>query len=81
MRRAVRRVGAPKVGHRDDAHTPELFHWNKTRERMEDLLRDYYRACTSQELPSQLLAVLKKLDEDRPELSGEHVQIIRETKD
>jgi hypothetical protein len=48
---------------------------------MDDLLRDYYRACTSQELPSQLLAVLKKLDEDRPELSGEHVQIIRETKD
>jgi hypothetical protein len=59
----------------------ESFHWNKTRERMDDLLRDYYRACTSQELPSQLLAVLKKLDEDRPELSGEHVQIIRETKD
>ena len=59
----------------------ESFHWNKTRERMDRLLRDHYRACTGQELPPQLLALIKKLDEERPKPSGEHVQINREMKD
>ena len=50
----------------------ESFHWNTTRERMDELLRDHYRVCMSQELPPKLLAVLKKLDEERPELPGKH---------
>ena len=47
---------------------------------IDDLLRGYYQACTSQELPLRLIATLRKLDEERPELSGEHVQV-GETKD
>ena len=43
------------------------------RERLGHLLKGHYQACMTDELPSQLLAVLKKLDEERPE----H---IRETK-
>jgi len=45
---------------------------------MDKLLRDHYRACTSQELSPQVLAVLKKL---RDETAAEHVQIIVENKD
>jgi hypothetical protein len=52
----------------------------RIRERIGQTLKDYYQACTTDELPPQLLTVLKKLDEERPE-SMEHVQVIRETKD
>jgi ATP-dependent DNA ligase len=45
---------------------------------MDKLLRDHYRACTSQELSPQVLATLKKL---RDETEAEHVQIIVEKKD
>jgi len=55
----------------------ELFQWTKTRERMDKLLRDHYRAFSSQELSPQVLAVLKKL---RDETEAEHVQIIGEKK-
>jgi hypothetical protein len=49
------------------------------RERLGHLLKGHYQACLSRELPPQLLAALKKLDEERPELSGEHVQVISKT--
>ena len=55
----------------------ELFQWTKTRERMDKLLRDNYRAFSSQELSPQVLAVLKKL---RDETEAERVQIIGEKK-
>jgi len=42
---------------------------HRIRDRNDHLLKDYYQACTSQELPPQLRAVLKKLDEEKPELS------------
>jgi hypothetical protein len=41
--------------------------WNKwclARERIADELKEYYRACTTGELPSQLFALSKKLDEE-----------------
>jgi hypothetical protein len=43
----------------------------RIRERMDQFLRDYYRACISQELPSHLRATLKKFENEEPELSGE----------
>ena len=36
---------------------------------IDDLLRGYYQACTSQELPLRLREVLNKLNNERPELS------------
>jgi len=41
--------------------------WNKwclVRERIADELKGYYRACTAGELPPQLLALSKKLDQE-----------------
>jgi hypothetical protein len=41
--------------------------WNKwcvARERIADELKEYYRACTTRELPTQLLALSKKLDQE-----------------
>jgi hypothetical protein len=55
----------------------ELFQWTESRKRIDKLLRDHYRACTSQELSPQVLAVLKKL---REETEVDHVKIIGETK-
>ncbi len=37
------------------------------REQIGRLLRNHYQACTSQELPPRLLALLKKLDQVFPE--------------
>jgi hypothetical protein len=41
----------------------------RIRERMDRFLRDYYRACISQELPPNLRATLKKFENEEPELS------------
>jgi len=49
------------------------------RERIDRLLKGHYQACTTDKLPPRLLAILKRFDEERPE-SGEHVQVIPETK-
>jgi hypothetical protein len=41
--------------------------WNKwclARERIIKELEEYYRACTARELPPQLLALSKQLDEE-----------------
>jgi len=45
---------------------------------MDKLLRDHYRACASQGLSPQVVALLKKL---RDETEAEHVQTVGETKD
>jgi len=39
----------------------------QTRERIGQRLRDYYRACATEELPPQLLTLLKKLNQELPE--------------
>jgi hypothetical protein len=55
----------------------EWLDWCQTKERIGQQLRDYYRACTTEELPPRLLALIKKLDE-KPELTAEQVQVIRD---
>jgi hypothetical protein len=48
--------------------TPEeTHHWSLTKERIGRELKEYYRACTNQELSPQLSAFLKKLDQELPE--------------
>jgi hypothetical protein len=48
--------------------TPEeRHHWSLITERMGQQLKEYYRACTAEELPPQLLTLLKKLDQELPE--------------
>jgi hypothetical protein len=45
--------------------TAEEWHnWCLARERIDKERKEYYRACTTQELPPQLLALSKKLDEE-----------------
>jgi hypothetical protein len=43
--------------------------WNKwclARERIDEELKEYYRACATGELPPQLHGLSKKLDEELP---------------
>jgi hypothetical protein len=45
--------------------TPDQWQkWRLARERIDKELKGYYRACTTRELPPQLLALSKKLDEE-----------------
>jgi hypothetical protein len=37
--------------------------WFQTKERIGQQVREYYRACTTEELPPRLIAIVKKLDE------------------
>jgi hypothetical protein len=39
-------------------------YWSETNKVINEQLRTYYRACTTEELPPRLLALLKKLDEE-----------------
>jgi hypothetical protein len=55
----------------------EWLDWCQTKERIGQQLRDYYRACTTEELPPRLLALVKKLDET-PDISAEQVKVIRD---
>jgi len=45
----------------------ELARLSLTKEQIGRQLRNYYRACTIEELPPQLLTLLKKLDQELPE--------------
>jgi hypothetical protein len=54
--------------------TPDqLQYWSQTNKIIGDKLRAYYQACTTEELPPRLLALLKKLDEEI-EPSAEQVE-------
>jgi len=44
----------------------ELLGWTFTKELIGHQLKKHYQACGNEELPSRLLAVLVKLDEDKP---------------
>jgi hypothetical protein len=49
-------------------YTPdEWLAWSLTKGQIGQQLRDYYRACTTEKLPPQILALLKKLDQKLPE--------------
>jgi hypothetical protein len=49
--------------------------WSYIKDRIGQQLKAQYDACTNEELPPRLLALLKKLDEE-VESSPEHVQVI-----
>jgi hypothetical protein len=43
---------------------PTAWHdWSYAKERIGPQLQKYYQACTTEDLPSGLLALVKKLDE------------------
>jgi hypothetical protein len=45
--------------------TPDEWNkWRLTRERITGELKEYYRTCTTGELPAQLFALSEKLDEE-----------------
>jgi hypothetical protein len=45
--------------------TPDEWHiWCIARGRIADELKEYYRACTTGELPAQLITLSKKLDDE-----------------
>jgi hypothetical protein len=45
--------------------TPDEWHnWCIARSRIDEELKEYYRACRTGELPPQLLTLSKKLDEE-----------------
>jgi hypothetical protein len=51
-----------------EKRTPdELARLSLAKEHIGQQLRNYYRACTTEELPPQLLTLLKKLDQELPE--------------
>jgi anti-sigma factor NepR-like protein len=41
--------------------------WSYTKDHIGQQLKAYYQACTSEELPPRLVALLKKLDPEFPE--------------
>ena len=45
----------------------ELLNWSLTKERIGQQLKEHYQACTTEELPPRLLALIKKLDEELQE--------------
>jgi hypothetical protein len=45
----------------------ELQSWSLAKDRIAEELKEYYRACTREELPPQLATLLKAFDEDLPE--------------
>jgi len=69
-----RKLAAERVEHRSPLGTRRVMHvkrtpaeWNNwclARNRIDQELKGYYRACTSEELSPQLLALSKKLDEE-----------------
>ena len=42
----------------------EWADWCIAKNQIAELLKEYYRACTTEELPPQLLTLLKKLDDE-----------------
>jgi len=59
------------------ARTPDQKqYWSQTN-KVGHKLKDYYQACTTEELPPRLLAALKKLDEETEPSAGQ-VEVIRD---
>jgi predicted metal-dependent hydrolase len=60
--------------------TPDqVRYWSETNKGIGRHLQKYYQACVTEELPPRLREVLKKLDEEKPELG--RVQKTGKTKD
>jgi Anti-sigma factor NepR len=62
-----------RLSSKRDRQSPEWLIWCQTKDQIGHKLREYYRACTAEELPPHLLALVKRLDE-KPETLGEQVR-------
>lgn len=51
----------------------------RIREEIGHSIRNYYQACMAHELPPRLRAALKKVDEEKPEVSTEGAQVVPKT--
>jgi hypothetical protein len=49
---------------RTNRTTDEWADWCTAKNQIAEVLKEYYHACTTEELPPQLLTLLKKLDEE-----------------
>jgi Anti-sigma factor NepR len=49
---------------RTNRTTDEWADWCIAKNQIAEVLKEYYRACTTEELPPQLLTLLKKLDDE-----------------
>ena len=49
---------------RTNRTTDQWHNWCLVRELIDNELKEYYRACTTGDLPPQLLALSKQLDEE-----------------
>jgi hypothetical protein len=67
MRRATKSINSAE----------ELRDWALIKGQIGQQLKKYYRAYTVEELPPELLALLKNLDKE-PELSGEQKPEVKE---
>jgi hypothetical protein len=54
-------------------------YWSETNKILGQKLRAYYRACTTEKLPPQLLALVKKLEKEA-EFASETFQPLRENR-
>jgi hypothetical protein len=58
--------------------TPDQMHyWSETNKIIGQKLRAYYQACTTEELPPRLVALVKGLDQET-EPSADQPEIIRD---
>jgi hypothetical protein len=52
--------------------TPDQLHYRaQINERIGQQLREFYQSCMTEELPTRLVAALKKLDEEFPQAHGQ----------
>jgi hypothetical protein len=60
----IRCIGGTRCLMRTNHTLDEWVDWCLVKNQIADELKEYYRACTTGELPTQLLTLAKKLDEE-----------------
>ena len=60
----IRCIGGTRCFMRTNRTPDEWVDWCLVKNQIADELKEYYRACTTGELPPQLLTLAKKLDEE-----------------
>jgi hypothetical protein len=60
----IRSFGGARCFMRTNRTPDEWQNWCLARNRVDEELKQYYRACTTGELPPQLITLSKKLDEE-----------------
>ena len=59
---SIRCLGETRCFMRTTRTPDEWADWCIAKNQIAEVLKEYYRACTTEELPPQLLTLLKKLD-------------------